>query len=290
MAYLYLVIALIGCSFASVIGAFFNKKNTDKKSPTTLYNFVYCLAAFVCWAILFAFEPSFDIAVLPYSIGFGICYAVCNIGLINALRTGPVSLTTLMLQLALIGTTMWGFFFWGTKFTVLTGIGLVLVVVSLWLCLYTKSPEKSQNRISIKWIIFVLMAFAGNAGCAIIQRSQQIAFENKHGNMLMMFALAFAVLSTFIHYITGEKSDTKTILKKSAVLPILAGIGNVVSNLCIILLAKTTMSPSIIYPVIAVGGLSITSIFSLLFFKEKLRPMQWIGMVVGAVAVVILSI
>jgi multidrug transporter EmrE-like cation transporter len=42
--------------------------------------------------------------------------------------------------------------------------------------------------------------------------------------------------------------------------------------------------------VIAVGGLAVTSIFSLVAFKEKLHWWQWVGVAVGAVAVALLSL
>ena len=61
-------------------------------------------------------------------------------------------------------------------------------------------------------------------------------------------------------------------------------------NLFVIFLATSPISPSVIYPVIAVGGLSVSSIFSLVVFKEKLYWWQWLGILVGAVAVVLLSI
>ena len=54
--------------------------------------------------------------------------------------------------------------------------------------------------------------------------------------------------------------------------------------------ASTDLSPSLIYPVIGVGGLSIVTVFSLLVFKEKMTVRQWLGVAVGAVAVVLLSI
>lgn len=55
-------------------------------------------------------------------------------------------------------------------------------------------------------------------------------------------------------------------------------------------MALTALSPSLIYPVLGVGGLAVVTIFSLLVFKEKMRWWQWIGVAVGAVAVLLLSI
>ena len=291
MAYLYLIASLFCMSTSSIFGAFFNRKTVGKKNPTDLYNLIVCLSAFVGWAILFAINPSFDAGVLLYAVGFGICYIICQIGLINALQCGPVSLTSLILQLSLIGTTVWGFFFWDTPFTLTVALGLVLVVIALWLCLYTgKVKDGAQSKITLKWLIFALMAFLGNIGCSIIQRTQQTKFNGQHGNLLMVCALFVSVIFTLILYLRSDKSDSKVIVKTSMAFPILTGVCNVLLNLFVILLATSPIPPSVVYPVIAVGGLSITSICSLVIFREKLRIWQWFGIAIGAASVVLLSI
>lgn len=78
---------------------------------------MFQIAALVAWAVLFCIEPSFDWGVVLYSLGFGTCFLTCNIGIVIAMKTGPVSLTSLIVQLSLIATTVWGFFFWDTPFT-----------------------------------------------------------------------------------------------------------------------------------------------------------------------------
>lgn len=291
MDYLYLGITVLCSASAGVFGAYYNQKTAERKDPSPLYNLLYCLTALLGWAVLFATDPSFVPGVLPYSLGFGLSYVICQIGLINALRTGPVSLTSLFLQLSLIATTVWGFFFWDESFSVTIGIGLVLVGVSLWLCLYKgKTPKKEAVRATLKWFLFVLMAVAGNAGCAIIQKTQQRQFEGKYGNQLMVVAIAISVLFSLVLYLRSNHSDTKLILKRATLFPVGAGLCNVVLNLLVILLATSTVPSSLVYPVIAVGGLAVTSIFSFLAFREKLRYWQWIGIGIGAVSVVLLSL
>ena len=82
----------------------------------------------------------------------------------------------------------------------------------------------------------------------------------------------------------------KPAMKKSWYFPIIAGSCNVVLNLFVLLLASTSLSPSLIYPVIGVGGLMIVTLISLFVFKEKLRWQQWLGIGIGAVATALLSI
>ena len=79
-------------------------------------------------------------------------------------------------------------------------------------------------------------------------------------------------------------------MKKGGAFPIFAGLGNVVLNFLVILLATSTVSTNLIYPVIAVGGMAVTMLFSQLVFKEKLRTAQWFGILTGVIATVLLSL
>ena len=291
MDYIYLAITVICSASAGVFGAYYNQKTAQRRDPSPLYNLLYCLTALIGWAVLFATSPSFVAGVLPYSIAFGLSYAICQIGLINALRTGSVSLTSLFLQLSLIGTTVWGFFFWNETFSLIIGVGLVLVGVSIWLCLYKGKATKEESvPFTPQWLLFVLMAVVGNAGCAIIQKTQQRQFEGKYGNQLMVVAIAISVLFNLVIYLRSDRSDTKPILKDATLFPVGAGLFNVILNLLVILLATSTVPSSLVYPVIAVGGLAVTTLFSLIAFREKLKYWQWIGIGIGCIAVVLLSL
>jgi drug/metabolite transporter (DMT)-like permease len=293
MHYIYLVSSVFLSASASIFGGFYGRMTKGKRDASALYTFLVCAAAFVGWVVLFLTDPSFDVMVIPFSVGFGICYAMCQFGLTSALRTGPVALTTLMVNLSLIATVIWVFIFWDAKFSLLAVIGIILVVISFWLCLSTKkgSDKADEKKISLKWFVYAAIAFIGNAGCTIVQRSQQTYSGGQHGKIMMVFAIFFSVVFTFVVYLKSDKSDSKAIIRsRSLAMPILSGVFNVFLNLFVILLATSPISPSVIYPVIAVGALSVSSIFTLAVFKEKLYRWQWIGIAVGAAAVALLSI
>ena len=288
MPYLYLIISVFMIASASVFVKIFNKQHEGEKDFSKLYNFIMLAFVFATWALLFAFDFSFNLNVLPYALLFAICYTVCNIGVINSLKHGPATLTSLFTTLSLIVSTIWGFFFWNSEPTPIVIVGLIIVVVAIYLCLYT--GKKSEKKISVKWLIFVLMAFFGNAGCTIVQRTQQMNFNGQHGNMLMAFATFFSLIASAVMFFIGNKDDSKTAIKKSLYLPAIAGVCNVALNFFVILLATSSLSPSLIYPVLGVGGLAVVSLFSVFAFKEKLLWQQWLGMFLGAVATVLLSL
>lgn len=288
MSYLYLIAAVFMNASASIFGTLFNKNNESKADATKFYNFLQLVSVFLIWGILYAFDFSFEWRVLPYSFLFAACFALCNFGMINALKEGPTTLTTLFISLSLLLTTAWGFFFWGAAFTWAVAIGLILVAISITLCLC--NGKREEKRISWKWLLFALIAFVSNAGCSIVQRTQQTDFHGEHGNMLMAFATALSALMGFLIYVFSDKRDSVAMLKKSWHFPVFAGGCNVLLNVFVMLLASSPISPSLVYPVIGVGGLAVVTLISLIAFKEKLKWWQWIGIGLGALATVLLSI
>ena len=288
MDYIYLIVSVLFNSSAAILGTYFNRRTEGKKDTTAIYNFIQLAAVFVGWLILFCTDISFDLRVLPYSLLFSVGFTFVMIGQLNALKTGPVALTTLIVQLSQIGTTVWGFFFWGSAATPLVLIGLVLVVLSLILCLC--SGKSDAGRISLRWLCWAGLAFFANMICGVTQRTQQMHFNGEHGSMLMVFASLFSLAVCAFLYLRSDRSDSKEVVKRGWIFPCAAGFCNVLLNLFIILLATSSVSPSLIYPSHSVGVLMITTIFSLFAFKEKLSARQWIGIAVGAAATVLLSI
>lgn len=289
MPYIILIGAVLSGASASVLGGAYNRVTVDKKDASALYSLIATCCAFIFWLIMFLFDFTFDLRVLWYSLIFGACYAVVNICFIWALKTGPVVLSSLFSQLSLVGVTVWGFIFWGSKLSLLVIIGLLLVVLSTWLCLYDKK-DNDDKKFNLKWLFFISLVFLGTAGCAIVQKTQQIDFNGQYGNFFMVGAVFISVLVCLALYIKSNKKDSLVLLKKNCYLPVVAGALNGLHNLCVILLATTSISPSLIYPVIGVGGLIIVTLCSCLIFKEKLKWWQWVGMAIGMIATGVLSI
>ena len=288
MGYLYLISAVLSMGASSLLGTAYSRRTADRKNAVSLYNLMLVITVLVFWAILWLRDFSFEAGVLWYSLGFGVSYAAATVGFIFALACGPTALTGLFMQLSLIATTVWGLFFWNSRLTLFVFIGLALAVVSLVLCLYQKSSK--GERITAKWLIFALIAFLGNTGCTVVQRTQQMVYSGAHGNMMMFFGILCALVVCIALYVKQPAEAPVAIAKKSGFFPILAGVFNGLQHLLILLLATTSLDPSLIYPVLAIGYLAVTSIGAKLLFGEKLSLKQWIGIGVGAAAVALLSL
>ncbi|MBQ8600702.1 MAG: EamA family transporter [Clostridia bacterium] len=281
---------LIGTCFlvasAGLLGGMFTLKNQEKKGSTPFYTLLFMIAALVGWGILYASNFSFEPGALLYSAIFGLCFAGVNITMLLAIRCGPVSLTNLMVQLSLITTALWGILFWNAEFSITVAVGLIFVAVALSMILYQKGKGE---KITAKWMFYAFLALVFNAGCAIAQKTQQLVYQGQHGNMTMFFALVISTAVCFVWCLVDRPQTPKEVFKKTGWLPLLAGGLNALHNFCVILMASSSLSPSLIYPCLAVGGIGINAIASCILLKERLSLRQWLGIVLGAVAAVLLS-
>ena len=287
MPYLYLAIAVLGSSGVSIASGYFARKTVGKKGAQPAFLLMETAFIFLAWTVMYLANPSFDLGVLPYSVGFGAFLVFALTGSIKAISNGSVAMTALVNQSSMIAVSVWGLLFWGEVFTWQTGVGLVLVLVALCLCLM---PGKGEGvSVTGKWLLFATMLFVGNAGASIVQRSEQMAFQGAHGNMLMCFALLIGVAYGVINFLRSDRSQTREVVRAGGVWPVLAGGANVAMNVAVILLATTTLPASLIYPAISIGGLAFSTLYSRFVFGERLSAVQWLGMGLGVTATLLLA-
>lgn len=285
----YLLLAMTFSAMITIGGRFYNKRSATYSDVARFYSMLVPFFASLGWLLLWVFDFSFDVGILPYSFLYGIGYVAFTVGMLGALKNGSTSLTGLIKQISLVAVSFWGFAFWSTPFTLLTGIGILLTILSLFLCLAKKKGEESFLHIG-KWAFYVSLVALGNANCSIVQRYQQMAFDYQHKNAFMFFGVAFATLISLCWALREKKGAWRRVLRESWWCPAIAGLSSAASNLFILLMIREKMSTSVIYPGIAVGGLIITTLIAFFGFKEKLRPTQWGGLGVGALALVLLNI
>lgn len=272
----------------------YSRNTQEYKGASSLFNLIQICVILLTWGILYFANYSFEPSVLLYALLFGVLYFFGNIGYMLAIKNGPLFLSNLILNLSSVSLVIWGFFFWNAKVNALVIIALVLVVLSVFLCMYKKKEtveaDEKREKITLKWLVYIIMAFVGNAGVGIVSRTQQMVYNGQHGNMLMFYGTMIAVVVSVIDFIRVDKSGLSKIGIKQNVYPVLAGVTNFIVNLFGLYFVSTPLSTNVIYPVLGVGCLMLVTVASKFIFKEKLTIMQWVGIIVGAGAIALLSI
>lgn len=106
----------------------------------------------------------------------------------------------------------------------------------------------------------------------------------------MFLAVAISAIVLIFICLKNNRGKTLSKLNKvSLIYPVIGGTSSAILNLFILLLLSTELSESVIFPGIAVGGLILTTLFSVVCYKEKLSPTRWLGLLIGAAALVLLN-
>ena len=283
MESILLILVVLGVSIQSI-----SKKAYNEKNPSGAYSFSAASVVFALIVFLivgkgkFEFEPR----VLIYAVWFAVSYSVACVASFAAIATGSLSLTSLIIQYSLIVPSFYGLIALGEDISATLVIGLILLGISL---IFVNLEGKSEKKITLKWVIFAFLAFAGNGACSTVQKAQQIEFNGMYKSELMIMALIISAIVVFAFAFFNEKKETAEHLKKGVVWYAVCGIANGLVNYFVLILSNTVPA-SVMFPIIAAGGIIVTALVSICLYKEKLSNQQKIGFVLGIFAIILLNL
>lgn len=285
MSFLLVAVELAAQVAQSVFIKLFGRK--CKKGDIT-FTALMVLTALVFFAFMSIGKP-FSLGVLPYALLFAITYACGTLMYILAITCGSMGLTALIISYSLIIPTLYGIIFWNESLTTVQIIGIAALCISLFLV--REQPEPQKKAASLKWLIFMILAFIGNGACSVVQRQQQIVFGEKFDMCFMVISLAVASVIMIAAVALLDRKNFKAAVKGGLLPAIGCGVSNGVANLFVMLtLGLGLMSASIFFPIIAAGQTILTFAVSMIFFGERFIARQWVGIAVGTVSLVLMNI
>ncbi len=290
IAYLLLFVSV---SFAVINGCVLHSfNNRDIRNIGDTFFFNGGISAI--WIVLLtAFSLiSNDFVITSGSAIYGTIYGViiCSFLLFKnfAFTSGPVSLTTLIGSCPFILTTLFGLIFMDQSIKPLQIVGILMTIVSLFLCICPKKGEK----ISLKWLVFSSLFFLAGGGVGILYMLFGASDSKTEINGMMFCAACVAfVLYFLVGFVINlvNKNPCPKIHKSGLVFILLCGIASC-TNMRLNLYLSTVI-PSVVFFPLSNGSVVILSALSvMLLYKEKLRKIQMLGMVIGLAALVVIAV
>ncbi|MBE6550560.1 MAG: hypothetical protein E7665_00355 [Ruminococcaceae bacterium] len=282
MNYIYLILIILAVSFQNIVQKPYTQK-TEGKGVFT-FTLMSSLAALLFF-IITSKGLKFDSGILLYSFFFALSYMTCSVSLVAAIGSGSLSLTTLINSYSLMLPTLYGLIF--LKDAIKPGLipGIILLAISLFLT----NKKGSDKKFSVKWLIYVSLAFVGNGMCTIVQKSQQLAFDGAYKNEFMIAALSMVVILLIPVVLKKEGKNALSLIKAGWKWALPCGLANGLTNMLVMVLSGI-MAASLMFPLISAGGLIITYLVSKFFYKEYLTKLQTAGMFVGLASVILLNL
>lgn len=264
------------------------KKAYNERVSGGVYSFTAgsIIFALIVFVVIAKGKLNFNIDVLMYAILFAISYFSASVFSFLAISTGSLSLSSLIIQYSLVVPTFYGLIALDEPIKATLILGIFLLCISL---IFVNLEGKGEKKITLKWGMFAFLAFLGNGMCSTVQKVQQLDFGGMYKSEFMIIALFMNAVALVILSFVTEKKQTVVNYKKGFWLYAACGIANGVTNLLVMILSNTVPA-SVMFPVIAAGGIILTALISMFVYKEKLSTQQKIGFALGVLAIVLLNI
>lgn len=280
---LILLVIVVSITVQQITKKIYNQKNS---SGTMSFSAASCVAAMAVFLVTANGKLEMSTSYLGHSVLFALSYSTTIITMMMALANGPMSLTCLISSFSLIIPTIFGILVLNEPVspTLLVGLGLLVVALIL-----INLEGKGEKKITVKWLVLMVLCFFGNGTCSTVQKMQQIHFEGQYKSEFMIVALIISAVAIGIFALFTEKKQVLPNLKAGFWLYLICGIANGLANFLVVFLSLR-VAASVMFPVISAGGIVLAFLISLFVYKEKLSKWQILGSALGLVSVIFLNL
>jgi len=285
MYYFLLFVIIIAVGVQSIFRKEFNIKTDGAQSAPYVFNLLAAAAAVIFLMFFGLADYTFHLPTLIYSLFFGAMFEVAVVTILYALMYGSLSLTSLLLSYSIILPAIYGILFLGEPFRITTAVGLLLLVVSLYL--FNKKNE--TLKITKKWLFYITLLFISNGACSIIMKVHAVKYPDMYQTEFLGTAMLFVALINAVILIFVKKGGIGNAFRRGCYLAAPNGICNVGANLLLMMLSSA-IPASIVFPVVAAGGIVTAYVISRFMYKEKMSAIQNIAFIISLISITVLNL
>lgn len=260
-------------------------KNT-LKNDTDIYKFnvFNYIGSFL--VLLFFGKSDFSLFTCLTALGFAFAITLNQVFFLKALSIGSMSFTSFVQGSGLIIPTFFGILVLKEELKVLQVVMLCILIVAMALALNVK-----KEKVNMKWLFFAFLSMLFMGMIGIIQTVHQVS---THSNELITFlrlAFLFSAIMNWPLWKFQEKKQGSNFLIKSKGTLYAAGSGAFMGGVHIINLYLAGKMPKVFFfPVVNGGLIFITLLSAMIFFKERLTKQQWVGIILGIIALSLIGL
>ena len=236
------------------------------------------------------------LAMLPLALCNCLLFASGFYFAFLAFKIGPFGLTRLISSFSLLFSIFYGIFFLKEDTTALTYIGIALVFAAMVLINYksivkkpTEGDEAEENGVSIKWLIYLMISVFANGFIAILTKLQQNVFEGVCDNEFQIISIGGSFILLAAIGLVIDRDKLGTVMKQGLLYGSISGLFNGAKNF-VALFIYALLPLSVISPTKTGLSMVVSFLVAIFFYREKYSPLQILGVVLGAGAVVLLAL
>jgi drug/metabolite transporter (DMT)-like permease len=172
-------------------------------------------------------------------------------------------------------------------------LALLAVVLTLYPPEYAADKDDTKRRgLNVRIILLPLVVFFATGLLDTLVKYVEQSFLNaRNSNDFLITTFTVAFVTGFILLISLVVAGKIKFQLKAVLAGFLIGIPNYFSIWCLMKVLKINPgSSSVIFPVNNMGIVLLSALLAWIVFKEKLSPVNWTGIVLSVVAIIMIAI
>ena len=171
--------------------------------------------------------------------------------------------------------------------TIIKVVGFLLAIVGI----YLSSTKKKKLSFDKRYLWLIILVFVGQGIADTIFNNAQKTVVNDADKGLFFMVLLFGAGISGLFILIGKSFTEKPKFEiKNLVAGISLGIPNFASLIFFFnALESSGFEASQVFPVVSMGVVVVSALIGLIMFKEKLSPMNWIGLGFAVVSIYIIT-
>ena len=285
MATIFLLLSIAFSTFINLIFRWFKDFKVNK-FQAIIVNYV------VCFIIGFSLSTHQDILSYVHEQWFIYCillgFLFIAIFFSMALTTEKlgISVTAVSGKMSVVIPILFAYFFAKEEITLLFVIGLILSILSIYFI-----TVKKELHIDKRYLILPVIVFLGGG---VIDTSLKV-LQQAYSQDIPLSTISYSIfLGAFIAgtsiYLVKEKSNFSSWEWKSVKAGVALGVPNYFSIFFLLsAIEGFSVKSAFVFGVNNVGIVLVSTLLSVLIFKEKLEPKNQWGLLLAVVSIVIIS-
>jgi len=280
---IYLGLSIVISAFIFVIFKGFAKYKVDNFQAITINYFVACTLGLLFSE--FSFPNILTLSWLPTSIFVGTLFiSLFSIMAVVSQKQG-VSVASVAVKMSVVIPITAGVLLYADSFGIQKFIAVIMSLLAIVLV-----AHKSEGYFSAKALLLPTILFFGNGSLDALLNYSQVHLVPS--NQIALFtALSFGAAGLWGLIATPVVNKKKKIEFKNILAGVILGIPNFGTIYFLLKALETTsMESSVFFPINNIGIVIGSTLLSILIFKEKLTGKNWLGIGVGVLSIILISL
>lgn len=288
---LLIIVIIIMFTIQLTVFMLFNNRFRKNNSCYYAFSLLYLVLTAIILMIVNGGLGDVNFITILFGFAFGIIFIFTMNFTVIAMSKGPIGYTVLIFQLNMLITMIVSLIFYGETINFLQIIGILLLFLTFYLG--STASTAQGKKMTLKWLMFALLAFLGGGSLGVLVKTHQYLFPGQYiVSYLVIGILSAAVVAGILIIIRRFKygDSIHPIRHKNVIFLVLAAsITSAVGNY--MFLKMVSHVPAVVlFPIVNGSQIILMTIISIFIFKEKLTFRSTLGIVIGIIAVVLISL